>query len=325
MLLELILLVLGFVMLIKGADALIDGASVLAKRLGVSELFIGLTIVAFGTSLPELIVNLFANNDETAQLAIGSIVGSNSANILLVLGIAALIRPMSIYRVTVWREVLFAAMAGGVLALLIADEFIGRSEFIGLDTIDGLILLSYFALFIYYTFGKARINPEQVEAEVKAHGNVSLGKTVLLILVGAVGLGLGGNIIVESATSIASYFNVDSGFVGLTIVALGTTSPELAASLIAVRNRKSDIAVGNIVGSNLFNTFWVLGLSAFIRPLAFDTARYVDVGIAGLAGVLLFVMMAFGPGKHKIGKPTGVMFLTLYAGYLIYLGNTIAG
>lgn len=319
MIIPIALLALGFVMLIKGADALVDGAVVLAKKIGVSELMIGLTIVAFGTSLPELIINLFANSDETAQLAIGNIVGSNIANIFLVLGIASLIHPLSLQRVTVWREVLFAGMGGGILALLVADEFLGRSAFIGLDTIDGAILLSYFGLFIYYTFGKARLNPDQVEEEVKAHGNVSLGKTLLMILAGTTALGFGGNFIVTSAVELAQLFNVDDGFIGLTLVALGTSAPELAASLVAVRQRKSDVAVGNIVGSNIFNTFWVLGLSSVMRPLAFDTDRYLDVAVAGFAGGLLFIMMAFGPGKHTIGKPTGAMFLTLYIGYMVYL------
>lgn len=311
----------GFLILIKGAEWLINGSVTLAKRVGVSELLIGLTIVAFGTSLPELVVNIFANSEETAPIAIGNIIGSNIANIFLVLGLAALIRPIYVRRVTVWREVLLAMAAGGILAVMVADSFIGRSGFAGLDMIDGIILISYFAAFLYYSFGHSYLSHEKVEEEIndKENESVSLANALSLIIFGGAGLGFGGQLIVNGAVGIATSLGLESGLIGLTIVAFGTSAPELSTSLIAVKERKTDIAVGNIVGSNLFNTFWVLGISSILRPLPFSGEQFIDVGVAALAGTLLFGMMAFGPGKHVIGKPTGILFLTCYCSYLTYL------
>lgn len=313
----LVLLALGFYVLIKGADVLVEGASVLASKLGVSELVVGLTVVAFGTSLPELIVSLIAASEGSADLAIGNVIGSNIANILLIIGISASIKPLTVHRVTVWREILFSMAAGGVLALLVADEFLGSSQFFGLDRIDGVILVTFFALFLYYSFGKTSVDShanDNSEKEV-----ASLANTFFKTFVGIIMLGFGGQLIVGNATSIAELFSIEGGIIGLSIVAFGTSAPELAASIAAVRSDKTDIAVGNVVGSNLFNTFWVLGLSAIITPLPFNANTYVDVLVAGLAGSLMFVLMAFAHPKHTLVRRNGYMFIALYGVYLISL------
>ena len=237
----LFLLAFGFFLLIKGADVLVDGASILANKLGVSELIVGLTVVAFGTSLPELIVSLLAANDGSTGLAIGNVVGSNIANILLILGIASIIKPLTVHRVTVWREILFSMGAGGILALLVADNFIGSSDFVGLDRIDGAMLITFFVLFLYYSFGKTRVDSHANDSDDKEVA--SLANTFLKTFVGIVMLGFGGQLIVENASSLAESFNIADGIIGLTIVAFGTSAPELAASIAAVRNDKVDIVV----------------------------------------------------------------------------------
>ena len=312
------LLIFGFLLLIQGADLLIFGASALAKRVGVSELIVGLTVVAFGTSLPELIVSLVANSPESADLAIGNIIGSNIANILLILGIASFFHPLRVTRVTVWREILFSMAAGGLLALLVADEFLSEG-FVGLDRIDGSVLIIFFALFLYYSFGSSRVSQTQADEEIEEHHNVSLANMFMRLGLGTIGLGLGGQLIVSNASTLASAIGVTGGIVGLSIVALGTSSPELAASITAVRKGKTDIAVGNVVGSNLFNTFWVLGISSLIRPLSFTNDLYFDVAYAGLAGVVFFGLMAFGRPRHALSRREGSFLLVLYVGYLVSL------
>lgn len=319
---EYVFFVLGFFVLIFGAEWLIEGASVLAKRVGVSDLIVGLTVVAFGTSLPELIVNLFANTG-TGELAIGNVVGSNIANILLILGVASIIHPLTVHRTTVWREILFNVMAAGMLVVLVSERLLSAGGFNGLDRIDGIILMSYFVMFLYYTFGKTTFGKAKEQATTKDKvqhktDNFNVGTVFLKMALGMAGLYFGGKWIVDGATSIAEIFGASEAFVGLTIVAIGTSLPELAASVVAVRNKKVDIAVGNAVGSNLFNIFWVLGLSAFIKPLPFSDSLFQDVIIMLLVAIALFLVMIFGRTRHQINKAEGIVFVSLYGVYLVY-------
>jgi len=282
-----LLFIIGFILLIKGADLLIEGSSVLAKHFGISDLIVGLTVVAFGTSLPELIVNLFAGATE-GDLAIGNIIGSNIANILLILGVSSLIKPL----------------------------------FRGLDRIDGVILMSYFAIFLYYTFGKTTFTKAKEQAENKhSKTELNIPKITGQILLGGIGLFFGGKWIVDGAVEIATLFGASSALIGLTIVAIGTSLPELAASVIAVRKGSVDIAVGNAVGSNLFNIFWVLGLSATINPLKFSDSLAIDAYILVAITIALFLSMIIGKTKHEIGKNEGIIFLI---GYVSYLGFAIS-
>lgn len=312
-----LLFVIGFIILIQGAEWLIDGSRKLAKSFGVSDLIVGLTIVAFGTSLPELIVNLFAGG-ESADLAIGNVVGSNIANILLVLGVSAMIKPLIVRRATVYREIIFNVGAAIILGLLVSERFLSAGGFSGLDRIDGLILISYFIIFLYYTFGKTNFSAQAKQSKDRKQTALDIPTTVVKILLGGAGLALGGHWIVNGAVAIAELANVSDALVGLTIVAIGTSLPELAASIVAVRRGNVDIAVGNAVGSNLFNIFWVLGLSAYVNPLPFSESIAVDVYIMIAISTLLFLSMIVGKTKHQIGRNEGALFLVCYLGYLIF-------
>lgn len=315
---EYILFFVGFVALIRGAEWLIEGSSKLAHQIGISDLIVGLTVVAFGTSLPELIVNLFASA-ESSELALANILGSNIANTLLILGVAASMKPLLVHRMTVYREIVYNVGAAAILAVLVAERFLAEGGFSGLDHIDGLILMSYFAIFIYYTFGKIYLTEEGKHYKNEPKETLNIGSVMLKITAGAAGLWLGGQWIVNGAVSIASLFGVSDALIGLTIVAIGTSLPELAASVVAVRKGSVDIAVGNVVGSNLFNIFWVLGLGAFIRPIGFQDSLIVDVLINFAVAVILFGTMVFGKYRHQISRTEGHMFLMLYAIYMIFV------
>lgn len=318
---EYVLFFVGFVALIRGAEWLVEGSTRLARQFGISDLIAGLTVVAFGTSLPELVVNLFANK-ESSELAIGNIVGSNISNILLILGTVAIMRPLSVHATTVYREIIFNIGAAAMLAVLVAERFLAEGGFSGLDHIDGIVLMSYFAIFIYYTFG--RIPRGKLKKLTRLEGKEKKAKTINLadiftkIIVGAFGLWLGGQWIVNGAIEISQLFGISDALLGLTVVAIGTSLPELVASIVAVRKGEVDVAVGNAVGSNLFNIFWVLGLSAFISPLAFRDTLVVDILVNLGVACVLFLAMILGPHRHQISKVEGRVFLSLYFMYIVF-------
>lgn len=316
MLLTYILFPIGLAFLIKGADFLVDGASSIAKRFGVSSLVIGLTIVAFGTSAPELIVNIFASINGNTDIAIGNIIGSNIANILLILGISAIIFPLAVKKGTVWKEIPFALLAMIVTALMANDAFFDGGTFSGLTRIDGLILISFFIIFLYYTFGIAKAVPSDSN-EVVIH-RYTLTRSISMVVLGLLGLTIGGKWIVDAAVALATAFGVSQALIGLTIVAVGTSLPELATSAVAAYRKDVDIAVGNIVGSNIFNIFWILGLSSAISPLPFSSLLAIDVAVAIFATVLLFAVMFIGK-RHILERWQGVCFVILYIIYTIYL------
>jgi cation:H+ antiporter len=308
-----LLFLIGFIFLIKGAGLLVDGASSLAKKLRVSNLVIGLTIVAFGTSAPELFVNLFAAFKGTTDIAIGNIIGSNSANILLILGISALIFPLKVNKSTVWKEIPMSLLAVVLVLIMANDKLVDGLAFNSLTRSDGLALIAFFIIFLYYTFGIAKLeNGEQGSETVKLY---STWKSVGLIVLGLVGLVLGGQWIVSGAVAIANYFGMSDVLIGLTIVAVGTSLPELATSAVAAYKKNSDIAVGNIVGSNIFNIFWILGLSAVIKPLPFKPEMNLDLLVVVGASMLLFVWMFLGK-KHTLEKWQGAVFILLYIAYI---------
>lgn len=311
-----ILFFIGFGLLIKGANLLVDGASSLAKRLGVSSLVIGLTIVAFGTSAPELIVNILASINGNTDIAIGNILGSNIANILLILGISAVIYPLAVKKGTVRKEIPLAFLAVIVLAFMANDAWIDNGPFSALTRIDGLILISFFIIFLYYVFGISKVEPaDAVETIPRKY---SLLKSWLMIGGGLVGLVVGGKWIVGGAVAFATGFGVSEALIGLTVVAIGTSLPELATSAVAAYKKDVDIAVGNIVGSNIFNIFWILGISAIIRPLPFSPVLSIDILVAVLATLLLFVALFVGK-RHIIERWQGICFIALYIAYVIYL------
>lgn len=229
-----ILFIIGFVILIKGANLLVDGAASIANKLKISSIVIGLTIVAFGTSAPEFIVNIFASVQGNTEIAIGNILGSNIANILLILGISAIIYPLATQKNTVWKEIPLSLLTAILLGVLVNDTLIDGGTFSGLTRIDGIVLLSFFLIFLYYTFGIAKVSGENSDLEIKQLSNL---KSTIYIVGGLLGLVIGGKWIVDGAIKIAELFNVSQSLIGLTVVAIGTSLPELATSAVAAYKR----------------------------------------------------------------------------------------
>jgi len=326
MFLTITLFILGFIFLIKGADIMIDGSSSIAKKYGVSSFFIGLTIVAFGTSAPELVISALASIKGSTGIALGNIIGSNISNTLLILGVAAIICPLIVKRATVNKEIPFSLLAILAVGILVNDFLIdgpNGSIHNGLTRIDGLILILFFSIFIYYTFGitktKENIFQKTVgELKYEEPKEYSNSAAVLMIMVGLAGLAVGGKWIVNGAIAIASYFSFSEAFIGLTIVAIGTSLPELAASAMAAYKGRTDIAVGNVIGSNIFNLLWVLGLSSVISDIGFSSVLNVDLLILiGITVLLLFLI--YVGRKNVLGKWEGMVLVGLYLFYIVFL------
>lgn len=320
MFLTIILFVLGFALLIKGADFLVDGASSLAKKLGISLIVVGLTVVALGTSTPELVVNIFASVRGSAEIAIGNVLGSNIANILLILGISAVIFPLLVKHNTVWKEVPLSVLAAMSLFVLANDFLIDKISPSILVRSDAIILLFFFIIFLYYTFSIAKDDNDQNKVKIIEY---SVSKSILRVILGLAFLVLGGMWVVDGAVDFARFLGVSETLIGLTIVAVGTSLPELATSAVAAWKKNPDIAVGNIVGSNIFNIFFVLGISAIIKPLPFNPAlNNIDILVALLASLLLFCAMFLGK-KYNLERWQGIGFILIYfvyIGYLIWRG-----
>jgi len=315
---EYILFVLGIFLLIKGADYLVEGSSSLAKKLGVPTLVIGLTIVAFGTSIPELVVNVLASIKGLGEVAFGNIIGSSMANLLLILGIAAIITNLKIQRSTIWKEIPFSFLAVLILLIFSSVFLLDNLKINSLLRTEGIILLFFFALFIYYVVGLVKKNKENLEdkkIEVIAHPYWIIS---LMILGGLVGLYFGGKWTVDGAVSIARTFGLSEFLISATIIAIGTSLPELFTTIVATRKKDIDLAVGNIVGSNIFNVFWILGVTSVIKPIPFPNFISVDLLILLFATLLLFIFMFVGK-KHELDRWQGILFLILYISYLAFL------
>jgi len=311
-----VLMVVGFVLVIKGADLFVSGASALAKRLGVSELAIGLTVVAFGTSLPELAVNVTASVQGNVGITIGNILGSNIANILLILGISGVVFPLAVTKGTVWKEIPLSLLAALLVGIMANDRFIDRAATSALTRIDGLVLLCFFVIFLYYTASIARAvaGAEQVLAP----GTAAPARIGVLMVIGFVGLILGSRWVVSGAVKLATALGIRESVVGLTIVAVGTSLPELATSVAAAYRKNADIAIGNVVGSNIFNIFFILGTSALIRPIPFEPRANLDIGVLLVASLLLFLCMFTGK-KRILDRWEAVIFLGMYAAYIVFV------
>jgi len=313
-----ILFVVGFVLLISGANLLVEGSASIAKKLNISSIVIGLTIVAFGTSAPELIVNIFASVQGNTEIAIGNILGSNIVNILLILGISAIIYPLATKENTVWKEIPLSLLAAILVGVMVNDTLIDGGTFSGLTRIDGIVFIAFFIIFLYYTFGISKVSGENTDLEIK---EMSYMKSSLYIVGGLLGLVFGGKWIVDGAIKIAEGFNVSQSLIGLTVVAIGTSLPELATSAVAAYKKQSDIAIGNVVGSNIFNIFWILGFSAVINPLPFSKDSIIDIIMTIVASLILFLIMFIGK-KHTVERWQGVIMIIIYIGYVAYLIGT---
>jgi cation:H+ antiporter len=309
-----ILFVIGFVLLIYGANFLVDGAASLAKKFNISNIVIGLTIVALGTSSPELVVNLLASFKGSEDVALGNILGSNIANILLILGISAMIYPLTVNRNTKFKEVPLSILAAIVLGITANDAIIDGHGLSFVTRSDGLILVSFFLLFMHYAFSIAHDTGDE-EFEIKLF---PAWRSWLMIVGGITGLILGGKWIVDGAVAIAGSLGMSEAVISLTIIAIGTSLPELATCVVAAMKRNSDIVIGNVIGSNIFNIFFVLGTSAVIKPLPFNQDLNFDVYLGIFASILLFAFLFF-PRKRILERWQGGVFLLIYATYLAYL------
>lgn len=318
MLLSTLMLVGGLVLLIFGSNWLVDGASDLARRLKISDIVVGLTIVSIGTSSPELIVNLIASYNGNTDIAIGNVVGSNIFNVLAILGVTAIVMPVTVKSNTTWKEIPFSFMAAIVIFFIANDALFNGYPVSEISRSDGLILLSFFAIFIAYTFALAIGHNFVPEVNYK---KTTVLKSSLLILAGLVALFFGGRYLVLGAVDIALHFGMSESVVGLTIVAGGTSLPELFTSVIAALKKKADIAIGNVVGSNIFNISLVLGVSATIKPLPFNTVNNFDITVMILSSFLMFIFVFTGEGR-KIGRFEGGLFVAMY---VVYLGFLLTG
>ncbi len=314
-------LVIGFIFLIKGGDWLVKGASALAIGLGVSDLVVGLTIVALGTSMPELVVSLWANLQGNADICVANVVGSNIANIFLILGLAALIHPVAVGKSTVWTEIPFLILSSVVFVVMANDRLLWQSLENMLSLGDGLILLGLLAVFLLY-LGAASIQPVALENK-PAEKTLSRGLAAFYIVVGLVLLSVGGNWVVGGAVQIARMLGVSDKIIGLTVVAIGTSLPELAASGIAAYRKKFDIAIGNVVGSSILNILLILGVSSTVRALPVTAGMNLDIGVMLAATFLLFIAMFAGRSKREkkseVDRYEGAIFVFLYAGYIGWL------
>jgi len=311
-----VLFAVGFLLLIKGADWLIEGAADIARKFRIPEIVIGLTVVAFGTSAPELAVNIIASINGNNGLAIGNIVGSNIANVLLILGVAGTITSLSVKKNTVWREIPFSLFAALLLGFLVNDQLSGDSQTDQISRADGLILIGMFVLFLFYTFhlGKNNLTEELPEADDAR----PMWKSIGMLIIGLAGLVIGGKWIVDGAVSLALLFGYSESFIGLTVVAIGTSLPELATAVVAVRKGNTDLAIGNVIGSNVFNIFWVLGLSATISPMDFDAGDNFSILLNIACSAVLFALLFIGK-RHTLQKWQSILLLLGYVAYIVYL------
>lgn len=316
MFLDISLLLIGFVFLIKGANWLVDGASSLARKFKISDLAIGLTIVAFGTSAPELVVNSIASFQGHDDIVLGNIIGSNNINLFIILGIAGLIYPMTVQSSTVWKEIPISFLAAILLLFFANDIFSSQNPVI--SRLDGGLLLLLFLGFLFYVYKQLKSEPDQV-AKTDEFSNK---KITLYIVIGLTGLVLGGKLVVSGATEIATSLGLSEKIIALTIVALGTSLPELATSVVAAFKKNNDIAIGNIIGSNIFNIFFILSISSLIRPINYDPAFNTDLFILIGGTLVLFGAMFTGKKKQLDRWESALLFLT-YIGYLVYVISKI--
>lgn len=313
MVLQILLLIAGFGLLIKGADWLVDGASALARKSNISDLAIGLTIVAFGTSAPELVVNTFAAFQGHHEIVFGNIIGSNNFNLFIILGIAGLITPLVVQSSTVWKEIPLSFLAVIMLFLLTNGVISANNQL--LNRMEGVVLIILFLFFIYYVYKQLKTDPDVQELPHKSFTNP---KIWVFIIIGLAGLVIGGRLVVVNAVKMATVLGISEKIIGLTIVAAGTSLPELATSVVAAIKKNNDIAVGNIIGSNIFNIFLILGVSSIVRPVEYNSVFNIDLGLLALGTIILFAAMFTGK-KKKLDRWEALLLLLIYVGYTAFL------
>lgn len=310
-----VLFPIGFYLLMKGADMLVDGSASIAKHFKVSDLVIGLTVVSFGTSAPELLVSVKSSLQGVSDIAIGNVFGSNVANVFLILGVASLISSMRVQKNTVITEIPFTLTATLLVGFLANVSFTEKPDILELSRLDGAIILGFFFLFMLYIFSLAKEKSFEEDDEIQ---EIPMRKSVLYIVLGMAALYLGGEWVVNGAVDIAKRIGFSDKFIGLTIVAFGTSLPELVTSAAAALKKNADIAVGNVVGSNIFNLLWILGIAASIKPLPFDREGNWDIMVMIFASAMIIFSVVVGR-KLIIQRWNGIVFLLFYVSYIVYL------
>ena len=313
MFLDIVFILAGFLFLIKGADWLVGGASGLAKKHNVSDLVIGLTIVAFGTSAPELVVNTVASIDKHSEIVYGNIIGSNNFNLFVILGIVALIFPITVHKSMIRKEIPFS-LGITALLMLLSNAVLGQKENI-LSRFDAGILFVIFIAFLFYTFRQSAADPDVAEIETKPMTNLKIWSFII------VGLGVliaGGRLVVTGAENIALDFGISEKIIALTIVAAGTSLPELVTSIVAASKKNSDIAVGNVIGSNIFNILFILSVSGLINPITYVTTFNREM-ILLIGGTIILILYMFVGKRYKIDRWEGALLLGIFLAYTVFL------
>lgn len=315
MIVQFLILIIGFVFLIKGADIFVDGASCTARHFKLSKMFVGLTIVAFGTSAPEFAVSVKALLSGSSDMVLGNVIGSNITNILLILGVAAVISPIDIKNNTVRKEIPLCLMITLLLSSLFLDELLGSTSINTITRGDAIAILLFFAVFMYYiiTISRNKVDNNVNDDDIK----YGIFKSILFIVIGLVGIVLGSNMVVDSATEIARFLGVSERIISLTIIAFGTSLPELATTIISSIKREQDILVGNIIGSNIFNIGIVLALPVLMFGSVISSSfNYTDIVFFILAPILLFL---FSRSNYRISKLEGVSLLLFFTAYYMLI------
>lgn len=312
MFLNIIMIIIGFVLLVKGADFLVDGASNIAKKLHIPEIIVGLTIVSIGTSMPELFVSVTSSINGHSDMSIGNIIGSNICNLMLILGLSAIISPVKFQKQTKLIEIPLCLFVTFIFALFCNTE-------LKLDRIESIILIILFVLFITYTIimglKNKTVNSKKEEQEIK---KISTLKNIIYLILGIIGLKFGGDFVVDNSVAIADIFNISEKIIGLTILAVGTSLPELVTSVTASIKGNSDIAVGNIIGSNIFNILLIIGVSSSINPIVFNPTYNIQFIIL-LIGTVLLSVFSIIPPKNEVSRSNGIIYLIMYVIYMVIL------
>ncbi len=313
MLIQILLILVGFVLLIKGADLLVDGSSAIAKKLRISEIVIGLTIVSIGTSMPELFVSTTSAIQGAADISIGNIIGSNICNLLLILGISAVIHPVEFQKQTKWIENPMSIILTAIFLIICnTNQEVGR--------IEGIILILLFIGFLVYTIIMGRKSQDEVILEISLEEvkKINVFKNIMLIILGIVALKIGGDLVVENAKLVATALNVSEKIIGLTIVAIGTSLPELVTSVTAAIKGDSDIAIGNIIGSNIFNMLLIIGVTSIIQPISYNVTYNSQMTIL-FVGMSLMLIFPFIKPKDQLSRKNGLILVLLYIFYMLKL------
>lgn len=313
MLLSVFLIIIGFIFLIASADLLVDGSSGIAKKFHIPEIIIGLTIVSIGTSMPELFVSITSALEGHSDMSLGNIIGSNLSNLLLILGLSAIIKPVVFQKETRLYEIPMCLFF--TITLMI---FCNTND--GISRIEGVVLLLLFCVFLGYTIfmgiKESKTNLEKDDAKEEKNNNIV--KNIILVILGVIGLKVGGDLTVDNAVNVANYFNISEKIISLTILAIGTSLPELVTSVTAAIKGNSDIAIGNIIGSNIFNILLILGVASIIKPITYNVTYNFDISILIVATVIL-ALFPFIPPKDKMSRANGIIYFLMYIAYLAIL------